>query len=149
MATLTCKLCSAAIAAADAILTHGYPLRRCRPCHRKIVADTARRNRSRYRDAETHAVARARVLFRAAVQSGAIVREPCEACGAEKADGHHDDYAHPLTVRWLCRRCHKAWHAANGPGRNRDIAVTDWPQRGGPGRPSTRWPLALARTEDA
>lgn len=45
-----------------------------------------------------------------AVVSGAIVRGPCEACGTHPAEGHHDDYARPLAVRWLCKRHHAELH---------------------------------------
>ena len=40
---------------------------------------------------------------------------PCQQCGAQKCQAHHDDYTKPLDVRWLCRRCHVAWHRANQP----------------------------------
>lgn len=45
-------------------------------------------------------------------------RKPCEVCGAEKAEAHHQDYDFPLDVMWLCRRHHIEWHLANGPGKN-------------------------------
>ena len=46
-----------------------------------------------------------------ALQSGRLVREPCECCGAtERVDAHHDDYSKPLDVRWLCRRHHLEYH---------------------------------------
>jgi len=45
-----------------------------------------------------------------AVRSGRLVREPCEACGSTKSQGHHDDYSKPLDVRWLCRPCHDREH---------------------------------------
>lgn len=48
-----------------------------------------------------------------ALQRGTLVRGPCEACGAELAQAHHDDYSRKLDVRWLCRPCHRAWHQAN------------------------------------
>lgn len=38
-----------------------------------------------------------------------LVRKPCEVCG-EKAEAHHDDYAKPLDVRWLCFKHHREWH---------------------------------------
>lgn len=41
-----------------------------------------------------------------AVESGEIERQPCWVCGAEPAQGHHDDYSKPLEVRWLCPGCH-------------------------------------------
>lgn len=45
--------------------------------------------------------------------------ESCQECGATgKVEGHHDDYALPLSVRWLCRACHKAWHSKHGEARN-------------------------------
>lgn len=59
-----------------------------------------------------------------AIKKGVI--EPkfrCENCNAVKtfSDGrsgiqaHHDDYAKPLDVRWLCQQCHHEWHKENRP----------------------------------
>lgn len=55
-----------------------------------------------------------------ALRSGVLERPPmCSVCKNEdKIYGHHDDYLKPLSVRWLCQVCHKAWHAKNGPGKN-------------------------------
>lgn len=50
-----------------------------------------------------------RLAFRA-IQSGVLTRQPCEVCGAEKVDAHHDDYGKPLDVRWLCRAHHGVVH---------------------------------------
>lgn len=49
---------------------------------------------------------------RAAVKSGRLERRPCEECGAEKVHAHHDDYAKPLDVRWLCPYHHVHAHLA-------------------------------------
>ena len=46
----------------------------------------------------------------AAIANGSLLRMPCEQCGAIRVDAHHDDYAKPLDVRWLCRRHHLAHH---------------------------------------
>lgn len=48
-----------------------------------------------------------------AVEAG-ICRKPdsCEQCGhAGMPHGHHEDYSRPLSVRWLCPRCHMGHHA--------------------------------------
>lgn len=52
-----------------------------------------------------------------ALKTGRLKKEPCEQCGKEKADAHHDDYNKPLQVRWLCRSCHISWHKKNSPIR--------------------------------
>lgn len=53
-------------------------------------------------------------LFRSAVARGKIVRPTeCSSCHVTcKPDGHHDDYAKPYDVRWLCSLCHNRHHAA-------------------------------------
>lgn len=48
---------------------------------------------------------------RRAIQTGAMVRYPCERCNHNVVDAHHEDYAYPLEVTWLCRSCHKLRHA--------------------------------------
>lgn len=47
-----------------------------------------------------------------AVRSGRLQRQPCEVCGSEEVEAHHDDYSQPLAVRWLCREHHRMQHAA-------------------------------------
>lgn len=43
---------------------------------------------------------------------GKILRLPCERCGSDEAEMHHEDYDRPIDVTWLCRPCHLAEHAA-------------------------------------
>jgi hypothetical protein len=53
------------------------------------------------------------------IKNGNLVPEPCEVCGStEKICAHHDDYAKPLNVRWLCAKHHHQWHKENGEGAN-------------------------------
>ncbi len=49
-------------------------------------------------------------MLQDAVRAGKIQRaSACSNCGTiGKVEGHHEDYARPLDVVWLCRRCH--WH---------------------------------------
>jgi hypothetical protein len=46
-----------------------------------------------------------------AVIRGMITKEPCEACGSEKSEAHHEDYSNPLLIKWLCHKCHVSLHA--------------------------------------
>lgn len=50
---------------------------------------------------------------RAAVSRGTLVRQPCEVCGADRVDAHHDDYSRPMNVRWLCPTHHRQHHAGD------------------------------------
>jgi hypothetical protein len=50
-----------------------------------------------------------------AVRDGRLTRQPCEICGKDNAQAHHDDYSKPLDVRWLCTTHHAEWHKHNTP----------------------------------
>jgi len=55
-----------------------------------------------------------------------LVKRPtiCEDCGSDdkKLHGHHDDYAKPDELRYLCVSCHTTWHMVNGQGLNHHLA---------------------------
>lgn len=53
---------------------------------------------------------RARHALGHAVENGLVKPRPCEKCGAEPAQGHHEDYAQTLVVRWLCAAHHSQLH---------------------------------------
>jgi hypothetical protein len=54
-----------------------------------------------------------------ALKAKKLFQEPCGVCGSEKrAHAHHDDYAKPLNVRWLCAAHHRQWHVKNGEAKN-------------------------------
>lgn len=68
-------------------------------------------------------VARAHDICEKAIIRGILVRPSrCEECGkaprkmrngASAIQAHHDNYAKPLAVRWLCQPCHHEWHKHN------------------------------------
>ena len=45
-----------------------------------------------------------------AVRDGRVIRMPCEVCGNEKSEAHHEDYSKPLDVVWLCDKHHHEAH---------------------------------------
>lgn len=60
---------------------------------------------------------RAKSIFGYGMKSGKITRPTtCSKCpSTTMIQGHHDDYDKPLDVRWLCVKCHTAWHRHNTP----------------------------------
>ena len=53
---------------------------------------------------------RARNAVENALRYGRLTRKPCEVCGCDKAEAHHEDYSKPLDVVWLCRTHHMQRH---------------------------------------
>ena len=56
-----------------------------------------------------------------AVRDGVLAKpNSCSVCGKSRCriEGHHDDYDRPLSVTWLCSKCHRDWHKENGEGLN-------------------------------
>lgn len=48
-----------------------------------------------------------------ALKGGRVVNPGrCSSCGkiSNYLDAHHDDYSHPLKIRWLCIPCHRKAH---------------------------------------
>jgi hypothetical protein len=62
---------------------------------------------------------KAHYMVNNAIRGGKLFVEPCEICGiTESVHAHHNDYAKPLNVRWLCAAHHQQWHAKNGEAAN-------------------------------
>lgn len=62
---------------------------------------------------------RAHRLVINAINSGKLFKQNCEVCGTDySVHAHHDDYAKPLNVRWLCAAHHHQWHAEHGEALN-------------------------------
>ena len=66
--------------------------------------------------------AKARSKFNYHFRKGNIEREPCEICGDENSQAHHEDYAieNALNVKWLCFTHHREAHG--------QTVVTDNPE---------------------
>lgn len=58
-----------------------------------------RRKRWNEANPEKH---KAQIKLNSALESGKVVRHPCEVCGSVPVHAHHTDYSKPLEVRWLC-----------------------------------------------
>lgn len=76
------------------------------PARRAYQVEANRLHRTRHPER-----ARARSAVTYALIVGRLTRAPCECCGEARTQAHHDDYARPLDVRWLCRRCHDDLHS--------------------------------------
>ncbi len=83
-----------------------YERTRAQDPERKRKAGEYQRNRRTNR-AEKY---KARTAVGNAVRDGRLVVQPCEVCGSEKVQAHHEDYSKPLGVMWLCFEHHRARH---------------------------------------
>lgn len=110
--------------------------KRCAECHKARVKARARSNPAvqeydRLRSKLPHRVeARARIsrawreahpeAYKAqtavnnAVRDGRLFKGKCEVCGWGDVHAHHEDYAKPLDVTWLCPMHHHRLHGDTG-----------------------------------
>ena len=64
-----------------------------------------------WRAANYQLQASATATYRKAVLAGQLVPRPCVVCGkSDRVHGHHEDYARPLDVIWLCPIHHSGRH---------------------------------------
>ncbi len=64
---------------------------------------------------------------RYALGNGTLIKKSCEICGImEKVQAHHEDYAKPLDVIWLCPSHHKKTHLI---GRNNKLNRSKEPKK--------------------
>lgn len=92
-----------------------------RAAYQKTEAGKNAATRAKKRWIEINPVKRAaNVILGNAIRDGKIQKPGlCSECGyTGRIHGHHDDYAFPLSVRWLCAQCHSDWHKENGEGLN-------------------------------
>ncbi len=147
----TCEWCGCVFVATSYKVAVGRARFCGRPCARRaaalrIPADARRgeqngnfkgwasRNKRAYVDryrAKYPEKAAANDAVQRAIRAGRLVRaSACDTCGAtptnEALHGHHDDYAQPLVVRWLCRACHRAWHSGNACGIGAGLLEGRW-----------------------
>lgn len=90
----------------------GYEARRKATyyCQPEVKARRAAQMRKYRNDPVLRERHEARWQVNRAIASGRLQRQPCEQCGC-RAHAHHDDYAKPLDVRWLCSIHHREHHA--------------------------------------
>lgn len=112
---------------------------KCKECNKKDVRENRKLNIDYYREYDASRGTRqsaeyqrnyrnefpmkyaAHRLVSKAIRDGRMLKPSCcEQCGMshDYIHGHHDDYALPLVVRWLCPPCHRAWHDKNGEAKN-------------------------------
>lgn len=82
-----------------------------RATYRKRHADRIRVQSAIWRSRNPHK-RKAHYLVQSAVRTRAMVKPmTCESCGTTaNLEAHHEDYAKPLEVTWLCKSCHFNLH---------------------------------------
>jgi hypothetical protein len=91
----------------DNFLSNGW----CKSC-----AAAYQRERLKYHDlaprSEEQTIRhRVRALTRSYIKAGKLIKGACEVCRTnDDIEAHHDDYAKPMDIRWLCRKHHREHH---------------------------------------
>lgn len=65
-------------------------------------------------DPELKKMMKAQGMIRLSIKKGYLIRpDTCSQCGKhhKRIEAHHDDYNKPLEIRFLCIRCHQAFHS--------------------------------------
>ena len=118
--TISAPLCEKCGTPKSAVPNKTYKVRfRCDPCWRSAnlgrhypLKDSPARStvskRIYYRRHPEKRVAHKAVA--AAMYAGTLVALPCHVCGSVESEAHHDDYAKPLDIIWLCDVHHRARH---------------------------------------
>ena len=87
--------------------------------YQKTDAGKAASKRASKKYVELNQIKRAvHIMTGNAIRDGRITKGPCEKCSSNIVHAHHDDYAYPMNVRWLCAVHHSQWHKLNGEGLN-------------------------------
>jgi hypothetical protein len=86
--------------------------RYCKACHAAYVREWKKTHPPSEEERKKN---RARSITGVYFRRGKIARKPCERCGSEHSEKHHEDYSKPLDVHWLCRKCHLDHHSEPPP----------------------------------
>lgn len=81
--------------------------RTCRECHATYMREW---RKSHTLSVEQEIKDRSRSYANSYKRRGLLTPKPCQKCGRGRAEMHHPNYAKPLHVRWLCRKCHLKLH---------------------------------------
>lgn len=82
------------------------PPRKIGETQQSLKRASMRRYRAKHPDKD-----RAHEIVHTAKKRGKLRPSPCADCGStSKIHAHHEDYAKPLEITWLCAPCHRKRH---------------------------------------
>jgi len=117
--TASCKKC---LAEYDKIRSKSDKRKKAAAVYAKSQSGIEAGNKAKKKYISKNPIKRkAHIIVGNAIRDKKLFKEPCEICGeTKKVNAHHDDYARPLNVRWLCPAHHREWHDSNGEAKNAD-----------------------------
>lgn len=84
--------------------------RKGRLAEKKYLSSEAKKEAAKRYRLRNASKIRARKLLQYAFKMGRIEKLPCEACGSEESQAHHEDYSKPMDVKWFCNLHHSHVH---------------------------------------